>query len=312
MQQAINKYASMPKVRENSVESLDQIQKPLMYICQDDQFNYTKARQIGYESKTDYLSGLLSGIEKPTWVDQSRGFKTATELLEHLHDHDYNDLNIVQNKTNLNASKVFLLPYGYCMDIRNVKLNISSEFQSKKRSKFIILDPYSSTNIRAEQILGKSATMKHYEITGLYEFSWYKVTYTLYDDTIMDGDVCTDYGKITSSYGECVEKAVVDKLQEFYGCIPIWFPGNFTKCDTGSYKKNDKANEFVARLLANLDLQTNCKPPCMSLEMSLDLISETSNFPGNAVLNIIHHKEVTIHKLTLSYDAFSLIVELGK
>ena len=311
MQQAFNKYASKPKVRETSVERLNNIQKPLMYICQEDQFNFTKAKQIGYESNSAYLSGFLNRTETPTWIAHSRGYENGTELLENLYEHDYNDLDIVQYYTSHNASKVFLLPYGFCMKVENVTLNISAQFHSKKTVKLLILDPYQSTKFRAEQILGKSIQLKGHEKTGLYEFSWHKVSYILFDETIMDADDCTDYDKIGSSYGECVEKAVEVKLLDLYGCIPFWFPGNMAKCSTGLKEKNDTAVNFSTRLNSNLDLQTNCKPPCKNLRISLDLISKTSNYPKHAVLNILHDQEVIKHKLMLSYDAFSLIVELG-
>ena len=311
MQQAFNKYASKPKVRETSVERLNNIQKPLMYICQEDQFNYTKAKQMGYESISDYLSGFLNGTDTPTWIAHSRGYENGTELLENLYEHDYNDLDIVQYDRSHNASKVFLLPYGFCMKVENVTLNISAQFHSKKTVKLLILDPYQSTNFRAEQILGKSIQLKGHEKTGLYEFSWHKVSYILFDETIMDGDDCTDYDKIGSSYGECVEKAVEVKLLDLYGCIPFWFSGNMAKCSTGLKEKNYSAVNFSGRLNSNLDLQTNCTPPCKNLRISLDLISKSSNYPKHAVLNILHDQEVIKHKLMLSYDAFSLIVELG-
>ncbi len=309
MQQAFNKYASKPKVRETSMERLNEIQKPLMYICQEDQFNYTKAKQMGYESNSGYLSGLLNGTEATSWMGNTN--INPDKVLKSLYEYDYSDLEILVGGEPKNITEVFVLPYGFCMVIQNLTELMNLEIHANHTMKFLILDPYQSTNFRAEQILGKSIQLKGHEKTGLFEFSWHKVSYTLFDETIKDGESCKDYDKVGSSYGECVEKAVEDKLQDFYGCIPFWFPGNTTKCSKGLKEKNDSAVIFLIRLNSNLDLQTNCKPPCMSLRISLDLLSKNSNFPNHSVLNILHDQEVIKHKLMLSYDAFSLIVELG-
>ena len=45
--------------------------------------------------------------------------------------------------------------------------------------------------------------------------------------------------------------------------------------------------------------------------MNFMLVDEITNFPKYSLLNVEFDKDVQVHKRVYSYDAFSLIVELG-
>ena len=59
MQNAITKYVQKPIVQQTSTTSFQNIEKPVIYICQDGQFSYKKAEEFGYKSQTDVIFGLL-------------------------------------------------------------------------------------------------------------------------------------------------------------------------------------------------------------------------------------------------------------
>ena len=48
MQNSLRKYFEIPKTRHTSTTTFDKVKKPVIYICQSDQFNYSKAEEHGY------------------------------------------------------------------------------------------------------------------------------------------------------------------------------------------------------------------------------------------------------------------------
>ena len=46
MQNSVRKYLDKPVVQQTSTTSLDNIKKPLLYVCQDGQFNYTESLKL--------------------------------------------------------------------------------------------------------------------------------------------------------------------------------------------------------------------------------------------------------------------------
>ena len=69
----------------------DNIKKPVIYLCQDTQYNFKRGEDYGYLSSTRYTMGhVQKGDDKITWKGNS-GNKTPQELQMELNDVDYKD-----------------------------------------------------------------------------------------------------------------------------------------------------------------------------------------------------------------------------
>ena len=61
---------------------------------------------------------------------------------------------------------------------------------------------------------------------NFFEYATYEMVFSLYDTSIKDGVTCTNYERINSSYGECVNQVVKDVFLENLDCVTPWVPNN--------------------------------------------------------------------------------------
>ena len=66
-QNSIWKYFSKPVIQQTSTTNLNNIKKPVIYVCQDNQFNYLKAKSYGYEWLAGFASGDVKDSGKISW-----------------------------------------------------------------------------------------------------------------------------------------------------------------------------------------------------------------------------------------------------
>ena len=66
-------------IQEKSMTTIDNIKKPVIYICQDNQFNYEKARKIGYQ----YMSTLALGELNDTLGKENLKILTIIRFLNY-------------------------------------------------------------------------------------------------------------------------------------------------------------------------------------------------------------------------------------
>ena len=67
MHHSIKKFVEKPIVQVSSTTSIDNIQMPIIYVCQNDQYYYTVSNFYGYEYMSHFFSGQLSGTTKISW-----------------------------------------------------------------------------------------------------------------------------------------------------------------------------------------------------------------------------------------------------
>ncbi len=310
MYHAVIKFVNMPEVNESSVTTTENIMKPLMYVCDDDQFKYDTARKYGYQDKTSYVVGKLNGSENPSWIGNSINNSSADELLESVHNFNYNDVHVIDgDNEKIPTEQLYIHPYGFCIKILNFRFDKAIDITSKHEVRFYILDPYKSSLLRVEEALGHSTNLNVKK--DKFEYNNFKVSYTLHDESIHDGKTCTDYTNKGSTYGECIVNEMNEKLMEWFDCIPPWFYGKMTKCVNSSKPHNEKALIFLAQFILNSDMESRCLPSCLSVQMNFMRVFKINNFPDAAVLNVRHDKTVQVYRKVHSYDMFSLVVEIG-
>ena len=153
-----------------------------------------------------------------------------------------------------------------------------------------------------------------------FEQSSYELGYTIHDSKIYDGKRCTDYERMNSSYGNCVDSIMKRHLLECYGCLPPWFPaqkGMICESDKIVVTSDHAKCKGLKRLFAifylgrNLKMFESCMPPCLKMSISLKRTSKVTNGEEVSRLSIVTKNEVVVMKATYSYDIFSLIVDIG-
>ena len=143
MHQAIMKYVSKPIVTEKSSEATTNIQKPLIYVCQDNQFNYSRARELGYLGQTYFLVGEVNGSDTTSWLGNSTN-QTYEDIQKDLFNGNITDHVVV----NADIKPIFIQPYGFCNQVLNFSIEDNQQIHSHLTVRVLILDPYRSTHLR--------------------------------------------------------------------------------------------------------------------------------------------------------------------
>ncbi len=317
MQNSILKYMERPIVQRTSTVKFEQIKNPEIYICQQNQFNYSLAREFGYRSPIHFYIGNLTEFEVNSWRGKN-GDNTTKDLIEILFNPDYTFSSVItkNNKKGIENSekydKVFIAPQGFCMKLKSVKSGFGETFTTTESSLFLV-DPFRSSSMR---LIGHDYEVINFgnSLNDLHEGQNYEIEISLHDSRINDGLTCTDYDKYKSSYGHCTENMIIQFMLKWFGCVLPWvMKSSYNMCDqlminnSLSEKLLDVKNFIFG--IETIFLQP-CKKPCQTIKFHTKRIDFWKRKNHSALLfNIVD--EVTIYTDTVSYDMFSLVVDLG-
>ena len=321
MYNSIQKYIEKPVIPKKSTMPYIEIDKPVIYVCQEDQFNYTKAQNNGYRRKTFYTIGKLEDSENISWRGLNKD-RSAIKLQEHLFDVDYSSLNIEESNTfgisNLKPAvtgEIFDSNYGYCKKMMETKLQLI--FKSTQETSILMVDPATDTGIRISEMDQTKVTFGPTR-NGLYDGHKYELGLTLHNSNLFDGLTCRNYKNVHSSYGDCIEGVLEKKLEEWYKCSPPWFPkkSNLQKCNNNMILDlptlTNITDEFVTFMNGqDMSFFKLCLPPCTKMSVNMRKTAYYSNKPDNSKVEIIAKNEVELLTDINAYDVFSLIVDLG-
>ena len=86
------------------------------------------------------------------------------------------------------------MPYGYCYKVHVLNNSEPVIFTMKEHAKLILVDPYLDNRIRLKESSGLTF-ISDFTSTNIDEFDlkFFKLTYKLYDSSILDGLKCRDY-----------------------------------------------------------------------------------------------------------------------
>ncbi len=319
---------SKPIVQQTSTISLSELDLPVpvVYVCQEGQYNYTESQIHGYNYNTDFASGELSrpnsNNETFSWKGLAKNW-TFGELQTKLYKQNYSNFFIneydnegqkeIRNKT------MFFPAYGFCMKLleySTTHLYVYTYTQSKFR--FFIVDPSLQNNLMIINVENGKGSFGN---TGaLYDYHYYEVKIKLYDSSINEGAGCIDYKKIGSSYGECIENVMEKKLLEWYGCIAPWFPKRSSLvCEenkeiniTNENSKKEALNQlYFLATGQNVNLFSACLKPCVTMGLKLHELNVESDLVDIGGMEIDIHDEIIVETDVDAYDVFNLVVELG-
>ncbi len=118
-----------------------------------------------------------------------------------------------------------------------------------------------------------------YEI--FFEYATYEMVFSLYDTSIKDGVTCTNYERINSSYGECVNQVVKDLFLENLDCVPPWVPnnsGSVCEIDMKDTKYYEGLTSDLIEMSSGLKMNIlrTCLPSCKTMKVLLKKVDYSS------------------------------------
>ena len=322
IRESISKYLNSPVVVQISQVSVADLPPPVVYICQADQFNFTKARSQGYAYFRQFLIGKFklddSSTIKTSWKGKY-GNLTYEELESYVFDNNYNTLNI-SGDVDPCMKKTLMLPYGICMRLNVTKSMPSITVTTKQMVHIIAVDPSKANDVLTETDQDSVITIGPYS-ESIYEKGIHELKYIVHDSVIHDGITCTDYTKTESSYQVCISTLIRQKLRAVYGCLPPWIPANETEniCkeeidfELSSKIKKGPTFKFLQELLDNREVEIfkQCLLPCITMKMKLQRTRYDRNWPEKAFFKVYSKAWANKRTKVYSYDGLNFIVDFG-
>ena len=321
IQNSIRKFLTNPVVEQTSTISFDNIEKPLIYVCQEGQFNYTKARDIGYRSLTEFTMGKLNESDNYTWNGKF-GNISFDDIQFMIFNKNYSNIIVLISNTGdlldfnyADLELIYIAPHGFCINVTTN--NKITSVMSTEKSTFHLVNPTGANKLRMFDKENKKIIFGPTQ-NGFFEGLLYEVDVNLHDHNIYDGVSCVNYERLGTSYDDCIDKAFKEKLLDWYTCLPPWFQFNSTlTCESGKiitipdekYEIYNLFAKFISGM--ELDVLDSCMPPCVAMSFKLYELDHYSNRLGNAHVQIKIKDEVTVYTYAEAFDEFGLIVDLG-
>ena len=332
IQSSVRKYYKGPIIQQNSKTTFKEIKKPVIYVCNLNQFNFEIARNYGYQYLDNFLLGQIeNNFNKSTWTGKF-GNLTYKEIKNQFYKYgshpnytikssefkrNDNDMDLVEKDI------VYLAKFGFCAKVNNYHSLIS--ISASNKSQLIIVDNTKDNSINPISMentdIQFGSTIDKLEDKDLYDDNSYELEISLHNTVIHDGKTCTNYIEKGTTYAACVEKALINKVLGVFDCLPPWFQyiSNLTCNESqSSVRVNESAipgisNEML-RLLKGYELEitkTKCLSPCLT--MSSKLVRKSLDIKLNyARIQIEIKDDVTVYTDIFAYDMLNLVVDLGK
>ena len=164
-----------------------------------------------------------------------------------------------------------MIPQGFCMKPKQIKKGLN--FRVTAQSFFVINDPDTANKLRLTEM---EQGRLYFGPSGENTFSGsgYEIKINVKDSSIDDGKSCTNYKRIKTTYGECIETALMKNLIAWYGCLPPWFPAQNMTTTCGAQvemMKEDASKAEILRLKKGFELKSSadCLPSCKRMSFEI-------------------------------------------
>ena len=281
MQNSLRKYIERPTTQHISSTTLDKVQQPVIYICQDVQFNYSKAKSYGYSKLTHFFFGIID-YPNISW-NGNHGNRSFKYLQQQFYQANYSSVmknNIESGYSNQMEPKdtaiVFRIPVGFCLLAENHDRFV--RIKTAEKTTIYMTDPLKDNMLIIPQMENGKFSIGVNE-NGVYDNNVYKVKLSVLESDIKEDQTCIDYEKRGTSYGDCVHKSIEDTFISLYGCLPPWLTNSDEQTCGGQHKEtmipsieylDDVRNDFT-NFYYELDLMyiKQCLPPCTTMKIDL-------------------------------------------
>ena len=325
MKNSVEKYFEGPTIPQTSQILVDELTMPIIYACQDRQFNHTKGNYYGYDFQKSFIFGTLTGSNLTSWKGKY-GNMTSTELLQELYEADYSRYRAFTKKMEINGNMIitklddkvdFILPFGYCMKVDPMVKGIT--ITGTNRTTLLLVDPFMNNGIRVTEM----DNSKHeFGPTGEDTFDAYQylMKLSVHDKSIDDGKTCTDYTKHGNSYGKCIQDVLEEHLMQSYGCLPPWITKEQGKICGKDMDVEIQDMEAVGKIMPEildlikgleLDMFKICLPPCITMHVHMKELLHNTNKKSYGAIEYNVADDATVLTEVYAYDIFSLVVDLG-
>ena len=162
----------------------------MVYVCLDDLYNYTQAKELGYNYVSDFLSGWSYSTDA-TWQGNYEGNKSIGEVMNTLYNYNYTEVYLVgYNITNKYYEEIqsrieYIMPHGYCLALNQTKDFNFLAVSNYERVKVVLVDPYSANKVVMKK--GASITFGPRAKDSDHEFLLYQAHFRIYDQVCEKG-----------------------------------------------------------------------------------------------------------------------------
>ncbi len=205
MKKSIMKYSYSPTtLTKLNVPNKGMVYEPYLFVCQTNQYNYSKSRSFGYHWLTRLWGGILKSKDtrKVTWKGKT-GNLSFTKLSEQLYDYDYSVIDFKQGK----LGKLYLsLNLGMCVKLDDLGTELLTGMYTNRTLELLAVDPNTFNRVRMNFDSKASFTVGPRNF-GMYDWADVRVDYSVTDNSIDDGVGCKVY-EYPNTYEECVTKTL--------------------------------------------------------------------------------------------------------
>ena len=323
MQNSVIKYLDRPVYQIKTTRSVYKVNKPIVYVCHDPQYNINRAKEAGYSWQDTFASGYVYYPDDDeydiTWKGKYGNF-TYEELQDYIYDSNYSDLTVENYLEKTNETDVtFVTSYGFCMKLQTLENNNFMGLYTVKRSSVLLVDPNTDNPF---EIIHLDNGKINFGPTSddQFDFYSYELVWTLHDSSIYDGISCTNYNNLGINYGECVEDEMSKKMLSLYSCLPPWFPNYYNDqyCEENKdiILSNDNINKsyvMTENMMLGQKLEfPACLPPCLTMKLTMkELKHDTDNTESAVMILQVKAKDILVYSEVYAYDMFNLIVDMG-
>lgn len=269
-----------------------------------------------------FMLGKLMDSNKITWKGK-HGNQTYQELEAMFYESDYSNFSTHPelDDENQQLEKVFLIPHGYCLKLPDT-MALRGEVRSSKKVMFLVADPDMVNKFQLREMTNANAYLGPTDHNGHFDISGYQLEYSFHDAHIQDHMTCTDYQKLGTTFGNCIEKELKNKFLALFGCLPPWYTkhiGSGLVCEDDkdiripNIKLFEQMHRDIDEAVWGRDSEVfkECLKPCHSLSVHLRQTFLKTNDINYASLNFVALNELKISQEVFEYDKFNLIVDLG-
>ena len=314
LQGSVKRYLEGPVIQEKSSIPLKSISQPKFIVCRENKFNYTLSEKtFGYEFVYTLLAGKMKGKNSISWQGKD-GNVPYEDIKRILYGEQIRSLRTENNP----FKSVFSPVRGNCIEIMWKKDTVREVICNTENVYLLVVDPLRMYDISYIEMENARVSVGP-SYGNFFEYATYEMLFSVYDTSIKDGVTCTDYEKINSTYGECVNEVVKDMFIKNIDCVPPWVPSNFDsvcEIDKAVQVKDTTDYEILTSDLIEMssglemDIFQTCLPPCRSMKVLMKRVDHGSQL-NKSWLVLKANKDVTVYTEMYEYNGLSLVVDLG-
>ena len=223
---AIRNYLTKPTMSSPGHKSLMNLGKSILIaVCKNEQFDFSRASELGYKSSTDFWNGKTTDKTVISWIGL-HGNLTFDEAFSYLYK---SDLENIKFKTAVGTvTKRILIPLGLCKvfegsPVAFMEIHVKSTDEVAEYFAFVT-DPDAVNPFQLPYFLlaGDKVSFRTDTNSSVKKYAEYNIKLEETRVETEDGS-CADYpDKTYASYSDCVGAEMRGKIFPVLRCMVPW------------------------------------------------------------------------------------------